>query len=217
MKKLLKISAYSYIAVITISFFGVIISGIFLGYNTSLIPIPDYSDLSAPFLILYQLIILSLSVVALSGFIRLGHIFNNKLLVIITYIGIIFAIIYALYLIFGSFIVNIPDIPEPSPPFQNIYDEFLNFQFISYIIYAIVIGIQSIFFGIALIKLHDKVRYSKVAGILNIIGGATMLIEIGNFVMIAAMILEIILLFESSSKLERKKNQQIKSHTKVKT
>ncbi len=66
-------------------------------------------------------------------------------------------------------------------------------------------GIPKIFFGIGLIRLGNKVKYSKVTGILNIVGGASLIIIIGYLVLVAAFILELMLLFVEAKKYKIKK------------
>jgi len=77
----------------------------------------------------------------------------------------------------------------------------LKYLVIGYFVFFFLYGIPKIFFGIGLLKLGKKVRYSKVTGILDIVGGATTIIFIGYFVLLVAWIFELILLFSESRKL----------------
>jgi hypothetical protein len=62
--------------------------------------------------------------------------------------------------------------------------------------------IYSVLWGIALIKLKDKVRYAKVAGILNIVGALTLFFYFGAFVLLAAFVFEILILFDQAKKFK---------------
>ena len=67
--------------------------------------------------------------------------------------------------------------------------------------YFIVWIILSILFGVALIKLKDKVVYSKIAGILEIVGAATLIVfGLGALVLIVAFVYELIILYKESRK-----------------
>ena len=74
---------------------------------------------------------------------------------------------------------------------------------IGYFVFLVFYGIPSILFGVSLLKLGRKVKYSKVAGILNIIGGALTVILIGYLIIFVAVIFEIILLFGEARKIKR--------------
>ena len=71
------------------------------------------------------------------------------------------------------------------------------------IIIVILISVLSILNGVALLKLKGKVSLAETAGILEIIGGATLIIFIGIFVLLAAYIVEIIMFFKASKKFEK--------------
>ena len=68
------------------------------------------------------------------------------------------------------------------------------------LLYLVVYGILSIFLGISLIKLRKDVKYAKVAGILEIVGGATLIILIGFIPLFIALVYELIILFKESKK-----------------
>jgi hypothetical protein len=96
------------------------------------------------------------------------------------------------------------------PGLQEFYDEYgispqllLIFIILGWIFFSVIVGAYSILIGIGLLKLKDKVEFARPAGILNIISGATFIILVGWFVGIAAIIIEIILLFKASKKLEK--------------
>ena len=61
--------------------------------------------------------------------------------------------------------------------------------------------ILSILFGIGLIQIRKKVKYAKVAGILELVGGATLiLLGLGLLPMFVAYIFELIILYSESKK-----------------
>ncbi len=53
---------------------------------------------------------------------------------------------------------------------------------------------------LAFLKLGKNVEYSNLAGILEIVGGATVFIGIGFLVLVVAFVFEIIILFNESKK-----------------
>ena len=62
--------------------------------------------------------------------------------------------------------------------------------------------VLTILFGVVLIKLGSQVPYSKAAGIVNIVGVCTLIFFVGLFILIAAWILEIMILFDQAKKFE---------------
>ena len=67
----------------------------------------------------------------------------------------------------------------------------------------VILTVLAILFGVALLRLKDKVEYSRIAGILDIVGGATLFILIGFIVLIPVIIFEIIILFKEAKKLDK--------------
>lgn len=204
-KKPFKIAAWCFIIALALGFFV----GAILGAK-SYFPIDYKSSPALPvFLVIYNIILATLLIIANYGFIQLGRKFNNKLLIIMSWFGIIAVIVLALYLIFGSLFINVPTIPNA----EN-YESWLEsdgpmkagiFMILTHLIISIVVGIGTIIFGISLLKMKRKVKYAKAAGILNIVTGATMIVFVGYLVFYAAVILEILLLFEASRRFEKGK------------
>ena len=60
--------------------------------------------------------------------------------------------------------------------------------------FFIFLSLFSILFGIALLGIRKKVKYAKIAGILEIIGGFTLIIFVGFILMLVAFVFEIIIL-----------------------
>ena len=112
-------------------------------------------------------------------------------------------LIFYLYLLFGNLIFNVPSVSEEK--------EFLIFILLVHLVFSIVFGIHSIFFGAALLKIKDKIKYAKSAGILNIITGSTFIIGVGYIVLIATNVMEILMLFEASRMFEDRKTNRFKN------
>jgi len=83
-------------------------------------------------------------------------------------------------------------LPQVLPLFKNIL--------IMLAIYILVMFTLSILLGIGLIKLKDKVKYAKTAGILEIVGAVLAIVLIGFLVMFVAFIFEIVLLLKEARK-----------------
>jgi len=196
MKKPLKVAAYSFLIVSVVSF----ILGLFGSFN-GFVPIVNF-DFLGYFFVLVNIVLFILILYVFYGFILLGRKCNNRLLVVISYVGIVLSAVYLLYLLFGSFVIDVPDMPLPGEDAD--FSHLGIFILKVHLVYSLVVGVLSILHGIALLKVGKKINYSKPAGVLNIVAGATMIIFVGYMVMIAAIILEILLLFEASKKFESK-------------
>ncbi|MBI2148223.1 hypothetical protein HYU23_00940 [Candidatus Woesearchaeota archaeon] len=120
------------------------------------------------------------------GFILIGRKLNNKRLIYSAYL-----------LILGSIILNLIQITSPFFP------KLMGFAYQAATF--LVLGMISVFFGSVLMKLNIELgNISKTAGILNIIGGISMMTIIFSFIgtilLIPIYILEIVLLFRVSKK-----------------
>lgn len=174
--------------------------------------------------VVYHIVILVLSILFLMGFIFLGKKFKLKLLVVISWIGIIINIILFLFLmsttLYGGSIENyfnetLMDINDTIMEHVSLneatgavsYDQLpqeakdfftkMIIIFVSiYISVSVILGLYAILFGVALIKISKKAKYAKVAGILNIVAGATFFIFIGYLVYFVAFIFELVMLFK---------------------
>jgi len=174
--------------------------------------------------IILTLIKLFFAVLFLYGFVALGKKFNIKWLVVLTWIAIIASILFSSFSIFALSISSIPEASAQEADLQGVseitdienylpadYSESMNFDPVYLLVMAlillIVVAIFSAFyilFGIALLKLKDKVELAKPAGILSIIGGATLIVlGIGFLVLIAATVVEILMFFKLAKKYEK--------------
>ena len=100
-------------------------------------------------------------------------------------------------------IENIPESilkEEINPEIEVFVKNLLKIFLIFYIGTILLYGVPSIFFGIGLMKLRKNVKHANVAGILEIVGGATLFILIGIFILVVAFVFEIIILFNESKK-----------------
>jgi len=161
------------------------------------------------------------------GFIVLGRKYKGKLLVVMSWISIIIAIVILVFSLISAVFSSIPNISAQTDPIILGEDNFLvppqdmdpmnpglqEFNqdmiqtmalfIIGWVLVSIILGAFTILFGLGLLKIRDKVEFAKPAAILNIISGATLIILIGWFVAIAGTILEIIMFFNASKKLEK--------------
>ncbi len=167
------------------------------------------------------------------GFVILGEKYKNKLVkglatyfIVLTAIGLILSIITIPYL--QGLVTYTEDFKELGEEMEALRDQYggrenipqeeleeitsqltdlgltvLKWFLIFWVLFFVLWGIPYIFLGIGLLKLGKNVELSKAAGIMNIIGGALMIIFIGSFLIAVAFILEIIILFKESKKIKR--------------
>jgi hypothetical protein len=152
------------------------------------------------------------------AFYRLGRKYNSKFLRIISIILIALTILGSLLLIFyidpiGDSIVNkVRDtsqslginVASMTSEQEQLFgaalleDENLMQQIYTFLgiiaAFFIFLSLFSILFGIALLGIRKKVKYAKIAGILEIIGGFTLIIFVGFILMLVAFVFEIIIL-----------------------
>lgn len=141
------------------------------------------------------------------GFVEMGKKYKSKLLVVMAWIGITFAIIFLVVSILSNIVngigfVSAQEIVSYSDYSQVTKDYLVGFL-ISYYISSLFVGLYSVLMGIGLIRLRGKVKHSYLAGVLNITAGATYFIFLGLFIQIAALVVEIIMFKELSKKLEK--------------
>ncbi|MBI2451852.1 hypothetical protein HYV50_02105 [Candidatus Pacearchaeota archaeon] len=157
------------------------------------------------------------------GFVVLGKRFKNTLLTVMAWIGVVIGIII---LTIGFFVTMFSLLGNVSAQTEGNLEEFdfstfqgnvninssgslteqeilgLMIILILWIVISLIIGAYRILFGVGLLKLKDRVQYANTAGILEIVGGATLIVFVGFIPMIAALIVEIIMLFKASEKFE---------------
>jgi len=214
-KKTLKFSAYSGVLFIAIFFIFAIINQI--------ITVSGLENLLVMSSVIFAFLMAFFSLSFIYGFVILGKRFDNKLLVILAYVMIILWILYLILALFGNSLFDFTKITN-DPVFQDYIsssaiDKQLAFEDLSpaaqefiinfakiVIVIAILCSVYLVLFGLSLLRLKDKVKYSKVSGILNIIAGITLIIIVGIFVKMIAFILEIMMFFEASKKFEDSKN-----------
>lgn len=142
------------------------------------------------------------------GFNVLGKKYEKKLirviswiLIIIGILGIIFAIVLIIYPSLAGGLVFTPLLDSLAS--DNPVDELLNTlgQLLAIIVAIFIVClILGILFSVGLITLRENVEYSKITGILNIIGLCTLIIGIGFLILLVSFIFEIILLIRESRK-----------------
>ncbi len=204
----------------TAGFFGIIIiaSAFFFGIiNQILIHYGSIRSISLSSII-YTTIVSISSIFFYNGFIVLGKKYNSKILVVVSWIAIIFTIIFFLFSLGINLnkVISSPHekkllIPESSgynsfEDYNNSSNQLENWLGIifAYIFFSILMGIYLVFVGIGLLKIGEKVDYAKTSGIMEIIAGASLIIIIGWFITFISTIFEIIMFFKISKKLEKK-------------
>ncbi len=130
------------------------------------------------------------------GFILLSRLFENKLLSIAAYL-----------MIAGILCNGILDI-------VTLFSENADQLWMPYSIVAVVLGVLSFVFGIALVRLQDGMgELSRVAGILEILIGCTLITVILFFlacvIMIPAIIVEILVLYRGYEYLSKSPTGQV--------
>lgn len=200
------------IGMVIFAILGTIISNILQGNPT----------LVSGWSIIQSVIMLVLSITVSYGFYALGKKYNSTLLKVVSLVMIVLTLVSFLANIFilsplannaaTSVIKIAADMnlnPESmteeqqqafgaavlnDPAFRVILSSILGLL----ALYVVIFAILSILFGIGLLKIKKQVKYAKVTGILEIIGGATAVILIGFLIMLVAFVYELIILYRES-------------------
>ncbi len=218
MKRPLKIGAYCGLALIII--------GIISNLITLVIDMRSINNVFLDnFLILVGWVEILLLIFFTYSFVVLGKKFKNRLLVVMSWIIIVLLILTLVFNIFTSVVDMIPKasaatgdasqsienlLANANPgagSLQNLTPEQEQIALLAYMIawaiMTIILGVITILFGVGLLNLGEKVKYSKVSGILNIVAGATYIIIIGFVVELVAFIFQAMLLLNASKNLEK--------------
>ena len=219
----IKFAAWSGVAMFVISLFsstfGLLILG--LGFQSYIFIVP--------FSVLSSVAVMGF----IYGFVILGDKYKNKLVkglaiyfIVLAAIGLILSIITIPYL--QGLVAYTEDFKELGEEMEALRDQYggeenipqeeleeitsqltdivwmiFKWFLIFWVLFCVLYGIPYIFLGIGLLKLGKNVELAKAAGIMNILGGALMIIFIGSFLIVVAFILEIIILFKESRKIKR--------------
>ncbi len=145
-----------------------------------------------------------LNALFLYGYVVLGRKFNVVLLQVMAWIGIVLMILFGVFAAIETITPlasaqEIGGLAEEGSGATALLVLLLAF----WITFAIILGTYIVLFGVGVLKLGDKIRYAKAAGILKIIAGATLVIFVGFLVGIVAYIFEIMLMFNAAKKFER--------------
>lgn len=158
----------------------------------------------------------------------LGRVYDSKLLRVLSIMAVVFSIIFSVFILVAPVVFEDQILVMNKTAFnynQTVstgnYTELelseIDSQFIGeildvsmpFLVVLVVLGIfflvYIILFGVSLIKLGDRVEYAKTAGILNIVGICTLLLIVGIFVLIAASVLETLMLFNQAKKFKELK------------
>lgn len=141
------------------------------------------------------IIISLLSVFFVYGFVVLAKKFNSILLLVMSWIGIVIVLTSVVFVAYSS-LANAQELGNNSSAQTGAL--LLVWFFLS-----VFMGTYSVLFGVGLLKIANKVEKAKIAGILEIIAGATFIIFVGFFIKLAAFVFELIVLFKASKKLEK--------------
>lgn len=228
MKKPLKFAALSGIILIGILFFSM-----FVGIFSTLLHGTNLFYPIAIFELILDVTGTIFGIFFLFGFLVLAKRFNIRLLKVVSWIFIILAIMGTFFVLFiGIFDMSmgfegfiesrfdefLPETLENEGENEDLVklQEELTNELINYIlviaafiyILLVIYGILLILFGVGIIKLKENVELSKPTGILNIVTGACLIVPVigwffAIFTGIAMYILEVVLLFKASKKLEK--------------
>jgi len=154
----------------------------------------------------FPLLVSMFSILFFYGFVILGKKYDQKLIRVVGLILMIFTILIIVFQIFliisPSLVVNeilvnkIVSQVQAGFDFSNLIETLLLYLFIILLI-GLVYIILGVLFGVGLLRLKE-VKYSKLSGILHIIGSCTLIVGIGAVILFVAFIFEIILLFKAS-------------------
>ncbi len=146
------------------------------------------------------------SIVFWKGFIILGKKFDSTLLHVMAWISIAIGIISLV--VSGIMNVAIMARAQETGVSPESAVALLVGLVLFWVVISVLAGAYSILLGVGILKMKDKLKNAKTAGILDIVAGATYLILVGFFVAIAAYIFKIKLLFEASEKFESAKSRR---------
>lgn len=135
------------------------------------------------------------------GFVILGKKFDAPLLQVMAWIGIGIVIGWAVLSLTLSVATIVSaqgsvDFSNQELPSLTLLVLFLIF----WIPFSLLFGAYNVLFGVGLLKLKDKVEYAKTAAVLDIVGGATMIIFVGIAISLVAYVFKIMLMFKAAKK-----------------
>lgn len=179
--------------------------------------------------VFYSLSVFFASLIFIYGFYVLGNKYDNKLLKVLSVLGIIgVSVFYLSSFGFGDSITSkFTELNQTLAEYNQtlasisansnlsssqldnltaevsskIFEALVPF-FLVFAILFVVFVIYSVIYGVALIRLNEKVKYAKIAGILEIVGACTLIIGIGFFILVAAFVFEIMILFDQAKKFK---------------
>lgn len=181
------------------------------------------ASVSAIWSVIQGIFVTLFSVVFTFGFYALGKRYDSQLLKIVACLSMLLIVISFLVSLFyvSPILSNLSNIVvqkslelgidsgSDSTQAQLVWQElFKDPNFIASIktvlilfaVYVLSFMILSILLGVSLIRLRDKVKYSKVVGILEIVGAATTVLFVGLIVLLVAFVYELVILFNESKK-----------------
>ncbi|MBS3088974.1 hypothetical protein J4402_04330 [Candidatus Pacearchaeota archaeon] len=150
------------------------------------------SLMSAPLVVVGLIISITVAILVLQGFLKLGKKFNNNLLIKVSWL-------IAILSIANSLISNIPLLNSNNP-----LDITGNTKFA--IGFLVLYGILTLLLGVSLLKIKQKIKLAKPVGILNIIIGAAfitfILSPIGFLIYLVNLIITSVMFFKASKQFK---------------
>jgi len=136
------------------------------------------------------------------AFLRLGKKYKNKLLMVISWIFVIFAFIN-LFLTILSAVLSSIDLAKAAETNPALDPYILVAILAILIIFILIFSALTILFGIGIKRLKDA-KHARVTGKLYIISGATMIILIGFILIWVANFYAVALLWKEGNRYEKK-------------
>ncbi|VVB80342.1 Uncharacterised protein [uncultured archaeon] len=185
---------------------------------------------SSFFSAIYSAVVFCASIIFLYGFYVIGDKYKSKLLKVLPIIGIVGIIVFSLGgVVFGpslnSYFVGLNQtladyndtisslnqsanisstaIDQLSTEISNKIVEDVFPLLATFAVCFFIFVIYAILWGVALIKLNDKIKYVKVTGVLTVVGACTLIVGVGLFAFLVAFIFMIVILFDQSKKFEK--------------
>jgi len=145
-------------------------------------------------LIIGGLISIFLLFLIFSGFIGLGKKLDNKFLVVVSWTFFIFL---TLNIIYSTFSISMKQNPLVKSPIDGTFE----------VAFLLLLSTMMVMLGVSLLLFKNKVSFAKIGGILYLCSGvlfvSIILDFLGVYTYLAAIIVQSIMFFKASKKLEK--------------
>jgi len=186
---------------------GIIMLVFLFASSISVLILPQSSGILSMLLMCFSFVFLLSSLFFFYGFVALGKKYGKKFIQVISWIIMIFGVLgmiaLGVLIAFPNFLGEIVFLPLLSA--LSVSSGFwgalmsLGIVLIFLVILYLICSALGILFGISLIILKDA-RYSKVSGILSIIGFSLLIFGIGILILLVSFIFEIAMLFSEGKR-----------------